>query len=151
MSKGELPIGEKLELRELKGRLVMENGRPLSYGTTNVAFQDDDETSSADSTSVSPFQLHFTLLFHSFLFIFCVYRQLIFIYTKKMSKIMTVDMAVADEKGEFRPDPEDGRESWDSKLQFMLATIGYAVGLGNVNFGDSHRINHIFLNNFYFS
>ena len=30
---------------------------------------------------------------------------------------------------------EDGspvRESWDSKITFMLATIGYAVGLGNV-------------------
>ena len=48
-------------------------------------------------------------------------------------------MAVADEKREFMTDPEDGRESWDSKLQFMLATIGYAVGLGNVNSGDSHR------------
>ena len=32
------------------------------------------------------------------------------------------------------PDEEGGevRESWDSKLTFMLATIGYAVGLGNV-------------------
>ena len=32
------------------------------------------------------------------------------------------------------PDAEGGevRESWDSKLTFMLATIGYAVGLGNV-------------------
>lgn len=48
-SKSELPIGEKLELRELKGRLVMENGRPLSYGTTNVAFEEDDETTSIDS------------------------------------------------------------------------------------------------------
>ena len=27
---------------------------------------------------------------------------------------------------------EDGRESWDSEFQFILATIGYAVGLGNV-------------------
>jgi len=54
---------------------------------------------------------------------------------------MTVDMAVADEKGAFNPDPEDGRESWDSKLQFMLATIGYAVGLGNVNSGDSLQRN----------
>ena len=32
------------------------------------------------------------------------------------------------------PDAEGGevRESWDSKITFMLATIGYAVGLGNV-------------------
>lgn len=34
------------------------------------------------------------------------------------------------------PEGEDGegeaRESWDSKLTFILATIGYAVGLGNV-------------------
>ena len=48
---------------------------------------------------------------------------------------MTADMAEADERAPFK-DPDDGRESWDSKLQFMLATIGYAVGLGNVNSGD---------------
>lgn len=32
------------------------------------------------------------------------------------------------------PDPEGGetREAWDSKITFILATIGYAVGLGNV-------------------
>ena len=41
-SKGEMPIGDKMELRELKDRLMKENGRQSLYGTSNSAFQSND-------------------------------------------------------------------------------------------------------------
>ncbi|GFT10673.1 sodium-dependent neutral amino acid transporter B(0)AT2 [Nephila pilipes] len=95
-SRGELPVGEKMELREMQGRLIGDNGDANpGYGSTNIAF---------DMSDVSPVR----------------------------PGRMTVDMVSADDKSEFRPESDDTRESWDSKLQFMLATIGYAVGLGNV-------------------
>ncbi|RWS14029.1 Sodium-dependent neutral amino acid transporter SLC6A17-like protein [Dinothrombium tinctorium] len=97
MSKSELLVGEKLELRELKDRLVLENRKPTKYGTSNFGFED------ASPSPLSP----------------------------QGEEKLTMDMAELDEK-DLRPDVDDGRESWDSKLQFMLATIGYAVGLGNV-------------------
>lgn len=93
-SKGELPVGEKMELREMQGRLIINNGDVnLGYGSTNIAF---------DMGDVSP------------------------------QTTMTMDMVSTEDKSEFKPESDDTRESWDSKLQFMLATIGYAVGLGNV-------------------
>jgi len=34
---------------------------------------------------------------------------------------------------------EDAQESWDSKMIFQMATVGYAVGLGSHNWPRSVR------------
>lgn len=41
MTESELPVSERLELKELKDRLAMENGRASLYGTSNLAFNDE--------------------------------------------------------------------------------------------------------------
>ncbi len=42
-------------------------------------------------------------------------------------------LVAADEEGSAGADgPEDDRPAWDSKLQYVLAQVGFSVGLGNV-------------------
>lgn len=81
---------DRLEMREMRGRLVMENGgnTGCSYGATNIAFEDTSPQSNATTA-------------------------------------LNQD-AGGDGKGVFKPEcGEDERESWDSKLTFLLATVGF--------------------------
>ncbi|XP_060786821.1 sodium-dependent neutral amino acid transporter SLC6A17 [Neoarius graeffei] len=50
------------------------------------------------------------------------------------SSQMSMSMAGggAAPKPDISPDLEDGRPAWNSKLQYILAQVGFSVGLGNV-------------------
>ncbi|XP_061166600.1 uncharacterized protein LOC133175501 [Saccostrea echinata] len=44
----------------------------------------------------------------------------------------STDALIATENGESSKESKEERETWDNKAQYILAVVGYAVGLGNV-------------------
>ena len=50
----------------------------------------------------------------------------------KKNDVFEPDKKLLSDKDEPPTPPEEQGETWDSNLTFILATIGYAVGLGNV-------------------
>ncbi|KAL5274866.1 SLC6A19 family protein [Megaselia abdita] len=101
-----------LELRELKNKLVRSDTGTRSqpvYGALNQGFVSD----------VSPeSEIHNSQ----------------YGYNHKTVVPKPPAVTIFEEEEGIIPEnkPEEQRESWDNKLTFLLATIGYAVGLGNV-------------------
>ncbi|XP_017322654.1 sodium-dependent neutral amino acid transporter SLC6A17 [Ictalurus punctatus] len=51
---------------------------------------------------------------------------------KSSQMSMSMPGGGAAPKPDISPDLEDGRPAWNSKLQYILAQVGFSVGLGNV-------------------
>ncbi|XP_037787421.1 sodium-dependent neutral amino acid transporter SLC6A17-like [Penaeus monodon] len=112
---------DRLEMRDMRNRLVQENGGP-SYGTTNQAFEDPQKRQSVKKRTTSV----------------TIPEEAIQSPTRSEKEELGAlsspppGDAVPTAAGKPGDGGEDDRESWDSKWQYLLAVIGYAVGLGSV-------------------
>ncbi|GAB6032495.1 hypothetical protein CHUAL_011391 [Chamberlinius hualienensis] len=119
----EVKIGERVEMSDMKDKLIVHNGNANhNYGTSNVAFDDGGPSLPAHSSGPAGGK-----------------------DGKSDGGGGGENNEISAKKGRLTPEygddkssvfqngeEEDQRESWDSKVQFLLALIGYAVGLGSV-------------------
>lgn len=113
---------ERIEMRDMRNRLVQENGGP-SYGTTNQGFEDPQRRQSVKKRTTSV----------------TIPEEAIQSPTRSEKDLEALDApppgdAIQPSAAAAKPGDGavDDRESWDSKWQYLLAVIGYAVGLGSV-------------------
>ncbi|XP_045127643.1 sodium-dependent neutral amino acid transporter B(0)AT3-like isoform X1 [Portunus trituberculatus] len=112
---------ERIEMRDMRNRLVQENGGP-SYGTTNQGFEDPQRRQSVKKRTTSV----------------TIPEEAIQSPTRSEKDLEALDAPPPGDaiQASATAKPGDGvvndRESWDSKWQYLLAVIGYAVGLGSV-------------------